>query len=219
MESTRKFRFACSRWPLDTPEGRRAHETWFIAQSSCSKGRAAQPEGSGPLIRRSRVRERLHPLHLLIPVPHHGRLRLPLPQHAVDHRAILQPDPPERAWCGHGHQRVRSSCRRKRLRRSVRWVEGKQILHGDRYIGVLIRAANVIAGLVVFFLVLAGVPTILAGVFTFVEAWQSGIDKKPHSKQAIIRLSHDAGPRFHPRPVRDPRPARSRRHGGRLHRA
>ena len=39
----RDFRFACPGWPLYTPEGRRAHETLFIAQSSSSRGRHLSP--------------------------------------------------------------------------------------------------------------------------------------------------------------------------------
>ena len=37
------FRFACPGWHLYTPEGRRAHETFFVAQSSNSGGRHLSP--------------------------------------------------------------------------------------------------------------------------------------------------------------------------------
>ena len=39
----RDFRFACPRWPLYTPEGRRAHEILFVAQSASSRGRHLSP--------------------------------------------------------------------------------------------------------------------------------------------------------------------------------
>ena len=52
--------------------------------------------------------------------------------------------------------------------------------------------AIVIAGLVVFLVALPiGLLAILAGVFTFVDAWHSGIYKKPNSK-AFLNLSPGA---------------------------
>lgn len=52
--------------------------------------------------------------------------------------------------------------------------------------------AIVIAGLVVFALFsLAGLPAIVAGVFTFLDAWHSGIYEKPGSK-GFLNLSPGA---------------------------
>ena len=53
--------------------------------SNLAVNRRFAPQCRGPILSLTGVLELLHPLHLIIPIPHDSRLGPPLPQHAVQH--------------------------------------------------------------------------------------------------------------------------------------
>ena len=87
-------------WPASS--GKRAGKSSREADGSGRGRLTGRQQCCGPVLGLGGVLELLRALYLPVPIPDDGCLGSPLPHHAVDHRAILQPDPPDGSGRGHG---------------------------------------------------------------------------------------------------------------------